>query len=490
MMTQRRPARSSPHGSSGMVGQAAYPWPADRSTMPSIVRMLTFALLVASSDLFLVNNRVSLQTESGGNLVGIRDLLVAMLLVLGFFGAPLPIWSRLLGRSPYLNLCKVVLFLTCIAGALGLYNSGPPLFVAQEFVTMFAWALPLAVAPVLCHPRHLSKLTWAVKYLGLLISIGVFAEIYFGMQIKFVTSHDVRGQMRPTPTCWPLIMLSATVVMVELFDSAPSSLKAKLTNLTIGFVTIVACFLTQSRTLFVGLAAGALFYFLATVLRGKRGIRTGWLLLSVGMLPLIWLSVAMAGEKLIRTDFVSYITARFSVFGDAESVAKYEQGDSRRREMEFALENAYRSPVLGIGLGVPYRDKLYTDIAIGSPGADAAVMVHNIYGHFIVKYGIIGLLAFLIFNLLVLRSLVRAVRDESSMGRIGTILCVGLVNLIACASFGNVFGMPYMVQVAMVWLGGLVAYEAVVALPAPVLVRPCISRHEAAAAPSQVIAAK
>ncbi len=120
------------------------------------------------------------------------------------------------------------------------------------------------------------------------------------------------------------------------------------------------------------------------------------------------------------------MTARFSVLGNAESAAKYEENDSRRREVEFALENAYRSPVLGIGLGVPYRDKMYTDVAIGTPGQDAAVMVHDIYGHFLVKYGFLGLTVFLVFNLLVFRSLLRAVRDTSAMGVVGTAFCVGL----------------------------------------------------------------
>jgi O-antigen ligase len=475
-------------GGAGPIGPPSYPWPKERSNLPGIERLLILALLVASSDLFLVNNVLSLKSAGGGNLVGVRDLLVATLLALGLFGASPQIWSRLLSRSPYLTLCKVVVFLTCLAGALGLYNNGYPIYVAQEFVTMFAWALPLAVAPVLCHPKYLWKLTQVVKYLGFLVSLGVLAEIYFGMTIKFVTSHDARGQIRPTPTCWPMMMLSATVIMVELFDSAPAPRKARLINLGMGFITIVACFLTQSRTLFVGLGAGALFFFIPMALRGRRGIRIGWLFLAVGMLPLIWLAALLAGEKLIRADFVSYITARFSVAGDAESRAKYEESDMRRREVEFALENAYRSPVFGLGIGVPYRDKMYTDVAIGTPGADAAVMVHNIYGHFVVKYGFLGLTVFLIFHLLVLRSLLRAARDKSALGAIGTSFSVGLVNLIACGSFGNVFGMPYMVQAAMVWLGGLVAYEAVRALPAPVLVRPGIARHEAAARREVIVA--
>ncbi len=493
MIAQSDPRTSTARVGSGFIAQRQSAWPEDRSLVPSIERLLILGLLIASSNIFLINNVLSLKSSGGGNLVGIRDLLMAMLLTLGFTSEPeTAIWSRLLSRSPYLTLCKVILFLTCIAGALGLYNGGSPLRVAQDFVTMFAWALPLAIAPVFCHPKHLWRLTQAVKYLGFLVSMGVFGEIYFGMRILFVTSHAVRtADVRPTPTCWPLMMLSATVVMVELFDSAPSSLKSKLVNLAIGSVTIVASFLTQSRTLFVGLGAGALFFFAATVFRGRRGIRVGWLLLSLGMLPLIWLSVVMAGETLVRTDFVSYITARYSVLGDADSAARYEQNDLRRRELEFALQQVSRSPVFGIGLGVPYRDKMYLDVAVGTPNEDAAVMVHNIYGHFIVKYGFLGLIVFLIFHLLVFRSLLRAVGDNSATGVSGTCFSVGLINLIACALFGNVFGMPYMVQVAMVWLGGLVAYEAVrTATTRAVLVRPpAATRDEVVSAPNQVIVA-
>ncbi len=47
-----------------------------------------------------------------------------------------------------------------------------------------------------------------------------------------------------------------------------------------------------------------------------------------------------------------------------------------------------------------------------------------------------------------------------------------------------------MVQVAMVWLGGLVAYETIRALPAPDLVPVGAGRHEVASAPQQEIVAQ
>ena len=167
-------------------------------------------LLIASSNIFLINNRAALGTGNGANLVGPRDLFVAALLTLGFLSPKLPLWSRLLSRSPYLTLCKVIVFLTCIGAALGLYNGGNPLKVAQDFVTMVAWALPIAIAGAL--PSKASgQVGAAVKYVGLLVSLGVFGEVYYGMSIRFVTTHvSGHGEVRPTPTCWPLMMLSAT----------------------------------------------------------------------------------------------------------------------------------------------------------------------------------------------------------------------------------------------------------------------------------------
>ena len=79
------------------------------------------------------------------------------------------------------------------------------------------------------------------------------------------------------------------VVMVDLFDAKPSSLKSKLINLAIGFINIAACFLTQSRTLLVGLVAGAVF-FCCDGVRGKRRDPDWVVLLCWAMLP-----VGMAG---------------------------------------------------------------------------------------------------------------------------------------------------------------------------------------------------
>ena len=99
------------------------------------------------------------------------------------------------------------------------------------------------------------------------------------------------------------------------------------------------------------------------------------------------------------------------------------RSDPRRRESELAFETASHAPVLGIGLGVIYRDKLYTDIAVGTENEDSATFAHNIYAHRLLKYGFLGLAAFSIFPVLVFRSLLRAVRDTSSIGDRNGFLC-------------------------------------------------------------------
>jgi hypothetical protein len=418
------------------------------------------ALLLASSNVFLINNIASIKLSDGTNLLGIRDLLMVALIGRSVLGRPSAIPR--IGRSPYVILCKVFVALTCVAAGVGLLNGGKPLWVAREWITLFSWILPVVIAPILCHPRHLSKLILVVKLLGFFVSVGVFGETFVGMKIRFVTSSGVsEGVVRSTPSCWPLMMLSATVVMVELLGASRTSRAATAVNFVIWFTDIAASLLTQSRTLLVGLAAGAVVYVLAMALGGRR-FRIGWTLLCVGLLPLTWMLVLVVGQSFVRNDFVRFYTARYSVLESVDSASDYSEIDGRKYEAQQAFEATLRSPFYGVGLGSPYRE---TSGRSFGAAEDPGIFVHNIYAYFGVKYGIPGLAVFVFFHWMILRSLIRSARDKSGMGPAGMILCVGLVNLLACASFGNVFGSTYMVQVAMVWLGGLVAYEALRGAP-------------------------
>ena len=76
---------------------------------------------------------------------------------------------------------------------------------------------------------------------------------------------------------------------------------------------------------------------------------------------------------------------------------------------------------------------------------------------------------FLVFEFLILCALLRAVRDRSDLSPIGVGLTVGIINLMFCAWFGNVFAYSYATPVVMISVACLIAYERLAHLtPRPV----------------------
>jgi O-antigen ligase len=414
---------------------------------------LVICLLVASSNLFLVNNVAALRNSAGENLVGIRDVLMALVIIKGLHWRD----GRLAGpwSSPYAILCLCVAVLTPLAAVVGLFSGGQTIDVAREGVTMSGWCLPLAIAPNLKSERALTTLANTVVVLSVLISLAVFFEAFTGMSVRIVTPVPIEAaSIRSTPSCWPLMMLGASILLVRVGRKGG---RGKELQALLWSVVVVASLLTQSRTLLVGLCVSTAAYLL---LSPKRTIAGPWIVGLLAVVPITAPVVMAIGSTFIRYDFESYFTARYGVLSGVDSAVEYSEQDTRRLESDMAIPAFLNSPLVGVGLGAPYRDAIFVrGVPLSEQHEDPSLLAHNIYVHFAVKYGLPGLLVYLIFNCVVFRSVYRAARIRLPIGGVGLGFSVGLVNLLACAWFGNVFGQTYMVQAAMIVLAGLIACE-------------------------------
>jgi len=92
-------------------------------------------------------------------------------------------------------------------------------------------------------------------------------------------------------------------------------------------------------------------------------------------------------------------------------------------------------------------------------GEEEGVLVHNVFAYFLFRYGLPGIMVFVGFTLLAVRSLFLATRDRGELAPIGVGLAMSVINLLVCGLFGNVFATSYGTPIAMVAVGGLIAYE-------------------------------
>jgi len=427
---------------------ALMPRPTRRQeTSGGVYLYLVIALLVASSNLGLVNNVLAIKTGAGENLVGMRDILVGCLIVLGLRARGR---FKTIENGALAGVIRIILWMTPLAALVGLISGGEPLSVAREFVMMLSWSLAIIVARRLQTPKQLRLVVNAFVVVALCLSIGVFVEAVTAMRLRVVTPTATDG-VRSTPSGWPIMMIGESLLFVHLLLETRTSAVTYALRGTAWLAIAVASLLTQSRTLVVGVLGSSLVFLLVGATKALGRIRFSRLAficaLSVGAV-----SFNMAlGARFIRADFAKYYTTRYSVIGSLDSAVEYSNVDGRLEEAELAVPTILRSPILGVGLAAPNRELIDEN--------DRGILVHNVYVHFATRYGIPGMLAFLTFEFLIFLALLRAVRDRSDLSPVGVGLAVALINVMFCAWFGNVFGTPYGTPPVMISVACLIAYE-------------------------------
>lgn len=425
-------------------------------TSETLFVTLVILLLVASSNVGLVNVKIAIKARDGGNLLGIRDALLALVTFGGMAGVLKQ--SKTALHNPLSKITFLVAGLTPIAALVGILYDGQVMTVARDSVTMMGWVMAYVVGTHLKTESALRRVYNAILWLGLLVALGVFIEAATLGHTRVVTPADVvTATGRSTPSGWPLMMMCAALVMTRLLlhRGAVTSLKYAFIDLFYLLIILVASLLTQSRTLLIGLATGFAVFLLMAMITRKRSVRRTGLILVLALIPFVTGMTLLLGERLIRTDFTDVFITRYSVLGSVDSLLQYSEEDTRRAEIELGLNRYAKSPLLGLGLGSPYREEMR--LFFGQE--DPAILVHNVFAFFLFRYGPIGLLLFSLLCVRFVISLYRAFHDATDRALYGIGLATGLINLVACSFFGSVFSSTYGVPVAMICAGTLIAYE-------------------------------
>lgn len=418
---------------------------------------LVMCLLIASANLGLVNNVLAIKASHGGNLFGVRDVLIVVVLAVGTLRASSRRGQTLV--NPLSRLVLLIVLLTPLAMLIGLSNNGQLLSVSREGFMMMGWLLAAVLAANLRDKKTLSIVVNAMIGIGLLVAVGVFVEAGSFGQIRVVTPADVVSiSRRSTPSGWPFMMISSSLAQVLFLMQSKSSTKNRLYWLLCWVVIMIASLLTQSRTFVVGIAVSTVVFLIFSLQARSYKIELARIVPFLAVIPIAMVITFTIGNLLIRPDFTDYFVTRYSVLEDLNSMIEYSERDTRRAEIEIGFERYKESPWFGVGLGTTYREAVFSTF----DRADPATTIHNIFAFFLFRYGPLGLVVFLLLIYRVLQSLSTALRDTSSgISVLGVGLSVGIVNLFACAVFGNVFGTTYGIPQSMTALGCLIAYERI-----------------------------
>ena len=413
-----------------------------------IYLFILVGLLVVSTNLGLVNRFVSIQSGSGENLIGLRDILVAMTVIYG-----LRVVRRPFALTNGIHLVIAgVLLMTPFSAIIGIMNGADLITVLRESAVMASWAIPFFAARYLQHTGKYVVMGQVIIYVGLLTSIGVIIEGISGGRIALVTPAVSVLEMtkRSTPSGWPTMVMAANVLIVLLFrDHTVSSFALKLRRFIFFSIIVIASLLTQSRTLIISIIGPTAVFLTFSFFISPLRLRWNNIIVVIIFLSLVVFPIVLYfGNNWLKDDFSDYYKKRYSVLTSLDSANEdIEDGNARVEELKVIFSDRVpESPLFGHGLSTIYRSY------------DSATLVHSIFGFFALRYGLIGLLLWSVFIVIVLRTMARALLDHSITGIWGQAFSTAVFGIIVGATFGNVFATTYGVNQAMIGLSCLMAY--------------------------------
>jgi hypothetical protein len=412
---------------------------------------ILFLLLLGSSNIFLINQRISIQNSSEQNIVGLRDVALLLLIVVGIPG------SKKLSELMHLGAIKVCLGVAglTLAGAVyAILSDRPPFQVANELAGLIAWVLPIIVAANLKTLSSIEKCHRMLVALGVVVSILSLAEVALRIPlVTGVTSETVSriGGMTPrsTPSCWPLMVIAYGSLLVGISAHRSKSPIGVLIQAIALLIVTFASLMTQSRTQLVGMVVCLLGAFLVARTRRARVA-----VLAVGLaIPLTITVTTAIGTAMLTPQFADNYTKRYAVLMGTDAINEYAPQDGRVEEIKAGLNRWSEWIWVGKGLAASYREQMYTDESHGG-----GQMAHNTFLYFGTRFGLLGITLFVLFCGTVCSLLNRTLHGTRPYNTVGLCLGVDLVGLLVVSMFGNIFNGTYSAQVAMVAFGCLIAW--------------------------------
>ncbi len=299
-------------------------------------------------------------------------------------------------RKHFIVLGAAIAVSVCIALARGAETR----YILREL--HFLVYYPLTIFFVLCAIRSTEaelRLISVITGVVFISALATFWQVALIGRFEFMTFaspvYDLAGaeldalRIRP-PSQWLFVcFLAGCIGAYKLWRKQKALMFALVTLVTICLL------LGYSRTYVLGLAAGLGLIFFARKQNLSASIKTGIKFLFAAVIFCVILRATMMKVAPQYWEaFEDRIVAPLTT-GALQSNGPWEFA-GRLYELQSAMKHITEHPILGLGVGMEYRDILpfeYLQAEVHENPDDAAHYMHNTYIYFWMKYGLLGVLA-------------------------------------------------------------------------------------------------
>lgn len=305
-------------------------------------------------------------------------------------------------RTPLDTPLWFFIVITILSTLIAVFNSEVEAELARRSIRVFSYYLTFFVLTQLVRePRQLKLLLSGVLTIAIVVALAMVAQFILGDSVQILpgrvealvtqdTSFD--DITRILPPGWSTVMISFMVIICLLaIEKAP--LRTSL-NLIILLVFGLAIILTFLRSFWGALIAVIAFlFFLLNWNERVRFIIAGSALASLGAIILLVVFVDPE-SRAARLVFAS--TDRLMTLGESET---FQGSDSslnwRLIENEYAYVAIAENPLIGLGMGTPYRP---LDFRLDYRNADGTItngssFIHNGHLRIMLQSGLLGYLS-------------------------------------------------------------------------------------------------
>lgn len=392
-------------------------------------------LLIACSDLFLVSQRLSLQNGAGGNLLSIRDLFLVLVFACSFSHIASADKRYLLGNS--LSMVSIVwaLYSLCLA-LIGYAHGNATRDIVFELIVVWGGLVGVSVLAIIKSEADARFVGNVFTILGILIAIGVVAEVY--LRVPIVTGSSTRAtitasskMVRPTPAGWVFLTSSTAFLLARiLFDKQARGGKKWLMVVLVA-LELTAGMLTQTRSIQV---AVVVVFLSLCYLRRVRGLVLGAILVGLGAAA--WIVALAVGNRVIDPQFAARMGARYSVFDNRDASQTYYKDELRPMQVRALFTGLGPWAVWGSGLGDDIS-QVNLEMPAGASYTDVSLV------YLATRFGLIGDIVFVVFVWFAFRSLSRIRSDTGAVSWVRAGFAATLCGLIIISLSTDVWEATY-----------------------------------------------
>lgn len=326
----------------------------------------------------------------------------------------------------------------------GRFNGADLHYTLRELHSLIYYPLAFVLAVrVFRRPNAISRFMLASAVILAISCTATIWQLFLLSRFQFMThagaafglaldeTLDAKS-IRP-PSQWLFL-----VFLLMVFSTYPLWKKHRLSIFTLIGLDIFCIFIGYSRTIFVAIGGGLLALGITRSENAGAFIKR---MLKGGVVILIILFILHFAISEIAPGYWSAFEKRVVSSFAASALDSNEPWvvGSRLYETEMAIDHIETHPILGIGIGTPYRDILpfeYTQVEVAENPDDGRHFIHNAYLYIWMKCGIAGVLAvgwavstMLRKNWLLTRN--AAIRSGIPQGLLASFVGLGIANLVA-----------------------------------------------------------